>query len=300
MTKWILFLCEAFIFMMMIFMTSLDGKPKRNRLFSVTIPPEALNHQELKSIRRQYSNRLKLYAFFIILLELISLLFVFQFIALELLYFFMVLLAIFILPAFNYGQSNIALRALKQEKNWIAGNYSHGIHEDDFWIYGQFYNNPHDSSKWVSKQTGIGTTMNIAHKRQRHLMVTTWILICTLIIGLTAGLFYMEASVPAYEIDNQYLYVHYPIYYYKVPLDEIKSLTVIQELPYMSKTNGIETQDFARGYFYIQGHGRTFLSIYKEAPYILIDSLQGKLLINENSASGTYRLLEALDLVTLE
>ena len=35
---------------------------------------------------------------------------------------------------------------------------------DDYWKWGIFYNNPKDPSVWVEKRTGLGWTVNFAHR----------------------------------------------------------------------------------------------------------------------------------------
>lgn len=298
MTKWIFLVCELFTFLLVYLTNYYDGKRKKSRLFSITLPDEAFEDPELKEIQNTYYRKMKISGWVLLACIFAIQLMNLPYISFNLTFFLITLSAVIALPSIFYAEGNKNLKALKTEKGWAAGTYSHGIHEDDFWPYGQFYNNPHDSSKLVNKRMGIGTTINWAHKGQRHFMVFILVLTAFLTVGLNASLFYMEVKTPEFEIGKEYLYIHYPVYYYKVPLEDIQSLTVVQDLPPMSKANGIDTDHFARGYFNVQGHGRVFVCIYKEAPYIMIESVLGPLMINENTASGTYQLLEALDLVT--
>lgn len=298
MTKWIFLICELIIFLAVYLTSFYDGNIKKGRLFSITLPSEAFKDEELKEIQENYKGKLKTSGLFILVWIIFGHLFKFPYVAIDLTFFLITLFAMIAIPSVYYSESNKLVKQLKLEKKWEAGIYSHGIHEDDFWRYGQFYNNPHDSSKYVNKRMGIGTTVNWAHKKQRNFLIILLTLASLLTIGLNVDLLYMEIKKPEFEIDHTQLYIHYPIYYYKVPLADIKSLTVIQDLPAMSKANGIATANFARGYFNVQGHGRVFVCIYKEGPYILIETTLGPILINEHTASGTYQLLEALDLVT--
>jgi len=36
---------------------------------------------------------------------------------------------------------------------------------DEFWKWGIMYNNPNDPALWVDKRTGLGWTLNFAHKQ---------------------------------------------------------------------------------------------------------------------------------------
>lgn len=298
MTKWIFLMCELLIFLLVYMTSYYDGKQKKGRLFSVTLPQEAFGDSELLAVQSRYYKKLKTSSAFILLWIIAIHLSNLPYMAIDLSFFLVTLTGVIAIPSIFYAEGYTALKSLKLSKNWEAGAYSHGIHEDDFWPYGQFYNNPHDSAKFVNKRMGIGTTVNWAHKKQRHVMIFTLVMTGLLTLGLNGSLLYMEVKVPEFEFDKDQLYIHYPVYYYKVPLKGIQSLTVIQDLPPMSKNNGIDTDHFARGYFYVQGHGRVFVCIYKEGPYILIESVLGPIMINENTSSGTYQLLEALDLVT--
>ncbi len=298
MTKWIFLMCELLIFLLVYVTSFYDGKQKKGRLFSVTLPQEAFGDTELLAVQNQYCKKLKASGLFIILWIIAIHLTNLRYLSIDLAFFLITLTAIIAIPSVFYADGYKALRSLKLEKGWEAGTYFHGIHEDDFWSHGQFYHNPHDSAKYVNKRMGIGTTINWAHKGHRQVMIFTLVMTGLLTVGLNGGLLYMEIKVPQFEITSDQLYIHYPVYYYKVPLEDIQSLTVIQDLPHMSKSNGIDTDNFARGYFYVQGHGRVFVCIYKEAPYVIIESKLGPIMINENTTSGTYQLLEALDLVT--
>lgn len=297
MAKWIFLLSEFFILLIVFWTARWDGKQKQQRSFSITLPDEAFKDSSLLAIQVTFQRQLK--AGFIVLLGLICLsLFVnFKYFTFEMLYFFLLLFAMILLPWIFYGLANQKVRRLKLTKGWEAGQFSHGIHEDDFWLYGQFYINPHDISRSVTKRMGLGTTLNLAHKSSKRLFFG--MLLATLIItfGLTVSLYYMESKIPEFRIENQTLYVDYPIYYTQISLDEIVGLTVLQSLPAISKENGISTAEFARGYYAAEGYGRVFMCIYNEGPYIAIETKQGTLIVNESTSEKTYTLLEALDIV---
>jgi hypothetical protein len=297
MAKWVLLLCEALILLLVFWTSTWDGKAKKQRLFSITLPSEALKSPELLEIQSAYRHQINLSFLVLFMLIILSFFLKLKYFSLEIVYFLIVLTATIALPNYFYAGANRKVQALKLSKQWEAGHYSHGIHEDLFWIYGQFYNNPHDSARSASKRMGIGTTINWAHKGQRKFYFVTLSASLILTLGLLAGLFYMEIKTPVFKIEEEHLSVNYPIYYYHLPLENIKGLTVIQELPFMSKQNGIETVDFKRGYYSVEDYGRVFICVYTKGPFIVIKTNQDTLIVNEISSEKTYALLEALDLV---
>ncbi len=297
MTKWVLLLCEVLVLLLVFWTSKWDGKVKQQRLFSITLPNEALKSPELLKIQNTHLRQINLSFLIIFLLIILSLFFNLSYLSLEIAYFLIILTMTIVLPSYFYAQTNRKVQDLKLSKGWEAGHYSHGIHEDLFWIYGQFYNNPHDNARSASKRMGIGTTINWAHKGQRKFYFVTFSGSLILTLSLFVGLFYMEVKTPVFRIEEQHLSVNYPIYYYHLPLENIKGLTIIQELPFMSKQNGIETVDFKRGYYSVEGYGRVFICVYANGPFIVIKTDQDTLIVNEISSEKTYALLEALDLV---
>lgn len=297
MIKWIFVLSELVVLFTVLWTSKWDGKLKQQRIFSITLPPEAQNQSDVVLIQKTYQRRLLITFTAMGAAILSSFFFHFKFVSLEVMFFILLIGLMIGLPSVFYGLANSQLKALKTEKNWEAGQYSHGIHEDDFWLYGQFYNNPHDISRSVSKRMGLGTTINLAHRGQRRLFFGVLAATLLLSIGLSGSLLYMEVKPPSFRIDSEVLYVDYPFYYYKLPLEDVKSLTVLQSLPSMYKENGIDTDDFARGYYRVEGYGRCFVCVYSEGPYIAIVTSQDTLIVNEITQEKTYTLLEALDLI---
>jgi uncharacterized membrane protein len=295
--KWILFFSELLILSLVFWTSKWDGTFKQHRLFSITLPADVIQKKALTQVQKYFQKQLSLSFIIIVSLSILCLFLQFQYVSLEMLIFFFIIFSAIGLPSYFYAQANRQVKQIKVEQNWQAGTFSHGIHEDDFWKYGQFYNNPHDVARSVSKRMGIGTTLNLAHKSQRRFLIGSIVVTLMVTVVLSFGLFYMEVKSPNFRIESKMLYIDYPIYYYKLPLEQVNNLTVLQILPSISKENGIGTESFARGYYYVEGYGRVFLCVYNKGPFILIDTKQGKLIINESTEETTFELLEALDIV---
>ncbi len=295
--KWIFFLCELFIICLVLLTSKWDGKPKNQRLFSITLPKEHLNHPELLEVQKRYQLQLSVTFLSLLTACLLSMFLHFKFISMELFFFFLIIGLSIALPSYFYAKANQLVKEIKQNNSWEAGNYSHGIHEDEFWRYGQFYRNPFDTARTTTKRMGIGTTLNLAHKKQQRFFIVSLALTLLVTVLLCFQLFYMEVKTPSYRIETNTLYIDYPVYYYHVPIKDILSLRVIQELPPTLKSNGIATDSFSRGFFNVKGYGEVFLCIYNTGPYLLIETKEGTVIVNEITEEKTYELLEALDMV---
>ncbi len=296
MTSWIFFILDIGIIFLIYGLGKWDASFKGNKFFSMTLPEEAFHHHAIEAIKQRYVKQITISFGLMIGLSCGQIMISFSYMSISLMYFFFTLLLSLILPMIWYIKANESTRALKVKEGWEAGAYIRGIHEDDFWIRGILYHNPHDSARQVNKRMGIGLTPNLAYASARWLYFILMVGGISLIVFLCGGLYYMETKVPEYTLEENELVVHYPIYYYRVALNEIQDVKILKEPPAMSKSNGIETDRFARGFFYIEGKGSGYVCVYKHSPCLLLMTKLGVVLINDRSAQGTYDLLEAIDL----
>lgn len=300
MIKWLLFLNEIFVIAMVLLAAKWDGKWKGHRLFSVTLPSEASNNEDLNLVLTQYKREINMTAIIAVILSILEFNFKFSYVVIEITLFLLILCAVIASPMILYARAHKRIEQIKVRNGWEAGAYHRGIHEDDFWKYGIFYNNPHDSSRMVNKRMGIGSTMNLAHPGQKKIFIATNVFIILTLLGVTVGLGFMEIKEPDFHMDHEYLYIDYPFYYYKVSTKEITSLQMISEVERGSKINGIDTDQFMRGFFNIPGYGEVYICAYTTGPCLVIQSNDIPVIINEKNAEETYELMEALDYMVPE
>lgn len=296
MTEWIFLASEWFVILLIYVISRLDARPKDNRLFGITLPPMALTHEETENIVKSYLKNLFLSETGVFIASFAQIAFPFTLVSYGMTYFFGIIFAAICLPIYFYIKANERLKRLKVSRSWEAGAYIRGIHEDDFWIRGIFYHNQYDSARQVRKRMGIGLTPNLAYASARWLYFSVVAGGVALVIFTCTSMYYMETKVPEYAIQEDYLTVSYPVYYYKVLLEDIRDVKILKETPKLSKQNGIETDRFARGYYYIEGKGSAYVCVYKKMPCLLLETKLGFVLLNDATAQGTYDLLEAIDL----
>lgn len=300
MIKWLLFLNEVFVILLVLFASRWDGKWKKSRLFSVTLPPQAMENKDLKEIMSVYKKQINLASVVAVLLSLLAFNMRFAYVVMDISIFLLMIIGVIASPLFIYAKAHKSVRQIKVANGWDAGAYHRGIHEDDFWKYGIFYHNPHDSARMVSKRMGIGSTMNLAHPSQKRLFIVTNVMIVLLLLGLVLGLGVMEIKEPQFRMDSDHFYIDYPFYYYHVATSDINSLQMVHQVERGTKINGIDTDQFVRGFFNVAGYGEVFICAYTTGLCLVILTNDIPVIVNEKNAEDTYELMEALDYMVPE
>lgn len=126
--------------------------------------------------------------------------------------------------------------------------------DDDKWIGGLFYYNPNDCHNVVNARIGIGTTMNMAKPAGKILMGFT--ALCILAMPIL-GIWLMTEEFTPIKIettDNAIEVVHV-VKEYEIPVDDIVSYDVTEDLPSMSKIIGSNMDKLYKGQFNVEGYG---------------------------------------------
>ena len=155
------------------------------------------------------------------------------------------------------------IKCFNEIVKWKSDNgYVDGNDDDKYWKWGLVYYNPDDNNSMVEKRVGIGTTCNMAKPIGKVLNV---ILIVT-IIGTVAmcGWVMLEEFTPIHlqVIDNTLQAKQYKVDY-KIRLDEINEIYLLEDIPRMSKSSGTNLDNLYKGEFYVpeEHHGcRVFIN----------------------------------------
>lgn len=126
--------------------------------------------------------------------------------------------------------------------------------DDKQWIWGMLYYNPADKHTMVSNRIGTGTTFNMATPVGKGFMVFTvlvvlWVpLLCTWVIfeEFTP----ISLSISGDELKAEHLKVEY-----ELQVEDMKEITLIGELPEMSKSVGTAMDNLLKGTFYVYNEG---------------------------------------------
>lgn len=157
------------------------------------------------------------------------------------------------------------------------------LDEDDYWIYGIFYYNPQDKKKMVNDRVGIGTTVNLAHKTGKFIMVISIAFI--LVLPLSGILVIKEEFTPLTVefLDNRIVVTHIA-QELALPTKDIESVEIIDRLPTSTKIVGTGMENLLKGTFNVSGYGKCRLYLNpKQPPFLVITTDEGLIIINANN-----------------
>ncbi len=149
--------------------------------------------------------------------------------------------------------------------------------EDDNWPYGIICYNKNDKSLFVNSRIGFGVTTNFAHPVGKALDIFALVMLLVLPF---IGLFTVkeEFTEPKLVLSETVLEAHHTDLEYSIPLEEIKEVTFLTEMPKASKTWGTNFPHLYKGKFSIKDINQTgllCLDPYDEA-FLLVQTIAGK------------------------
>ena len=149
------------------------------------------------------------------------------------------------------------IKCFNEIVKWKSDNgYVDENDDDKYWKWGLMYYNPDDNNSMVEKRVGIGTTCNMAKPIGKVMNV---VLIATLVgTVVMCGWLMLEEFMPIHlqVIDNTLQAKQYKVDY-KIRLDEINEIYLLEDIPRMSKSSGTNLDNLFKGEFYVseEHHG---------------------------------------------
>lgn len=140
--------------------------------------------------------------------------------------------------------------AYEKEKN-IWG------HEDDDanWYFGMLYYNPRDKHSMVTTRIGIGTTVNYASTFGKVMAIIA--VIACISMPITSIWMILEEFTPIQlSVEDDVVKAEHLKVDYKLPLEDIVEVEVLQELPRWTKSSGSAMDNLQKGTFYIRNEGK--------------------------------------------
>lgn len=175
-------------------------------------------------------------------------------------------------------RTDFHLRGLQERLTASSGQTAY-VDEDDYWIGGMFYYNPRDTRLLINARTGMNTTVNLARPAGIVLTILSVILLLSLpLVGPVMG--YVERQEISLTVDDHVLRAKSGMADYPVAVDDIKSVTLLEELP----------KDFVR----VAGNGLDrrisgrFSSPSTGPVQVLADPTAPPFLLVETQESGSY------------
>lgn len=126
--------------------------------------------------------------------------------------------------------------------------------DDDRWLGGMIYYNPQDRRVVIEKRVGIGTTLNMAAPAGKAMAV----FLAAVLFGLALSCVWLirleftplrlsvtEEAVVAAQLGEDY----------HIPLDAVRDLTLVEELPSCTRVNGAGMENLCKGTYRIRDTG---------------------------------------------
>ena len=168
--------------------------------------------------------------------------------------------------------------------------------EDDYWRYGIVYYNKNDSNLMVNSRIGMGVTTNFAHPVGKALDIFAVILL--LLLPFT-GLFTIkeEFTKPQIVLSGSSLEAHHTGVEYSISLEDIHSVSLLQELPDVSKNWGSNYPHLYKGNFTItdtRKSGKLCLDPYNDL-FLMIQTVDNQIyLFSMNDTDELQKIYEEL------
>ena len=210
---------------------------------------------------------------------------------------FLIIVCIFycLIPIVLVGASCYVV--YKQKEKLLAGRELLLSEDDENWIWGLFYYNKNDSRFCVDKKVGIGFTTNMA--KPAAMVLTVGILVFTVVLCIGAGVFCaVEEFTPVkLEYENQQITAVHWKEEYQIHKNAIKSITLLDEIPSMSKSVGTGMDTVYKGDFFSREYDRRFKVCLnpQEEPVIMIETMDGSwYLLGDSDSEKTEEIYKEL------
>lgn len=166
--------------------------------------------------------------------------------------------------------------AFKKVVKWKADNgYIDDNDDDKYWKWGVIYNNPNDKHTMVEKRIGIGTTVNVASIGGK---VTNWIIVIV-IVGtfLMLGWIVLDEFLPIHlVVDEQTVMAKQIGVEYKVEIEDIDEISLLNDIPRMSRSSGTDMEKLCKGNFYVPEEHHDCKVLFNPQNKLLIRIKSGK------------------------
>jgi len=177
-----------------------------------------------------------------------------------------------------------------QQKLTASDTGSTYLDEDDYWIWGIFYHNPNDSHFLVNDRIGMNMSVNLAKLGAKILM--GFALVAILALPFFGMWMWIEEAAPtSLAMSKGNLVASHTGSKYVIPLNEVESIELVEELPQITKIYGTNFDNLNKGRFSVSGYGNAHLCIQQKNPPFLIITAGGEsYILNDADSSKTREI----------
>ena len=126
--------------------------------------------------------------------------------------------------------------------------------DDRHWLWGIMYYNPKDRHVMIENHMGTGTTMNMATGIGKGMMIFGFLTLLIIPVSCVWMIMLDFTPLDTRVVNDTIVCTHLSVEY-EIPLEDIKSYTVIKDLPDVTKVNGNGMDNIYSGTFEIYREG---------------------------------------------
>ena len=162
------------------------------------------------------------------------------------------------------------------------------------WKWGCYYN-PNDPRTFVPKRmAGMGWTINTGRPAGKAIGLATLALIVA-VIGFVA---YSGSRDYQITVRGDQMVIDAAMYDLTIERDQVASVSVINQLPSGTRTNGYGGMEKSYGHFYFDGYGACMIYVYNDADSYIVMQLKGGdpgyVIVNGQTGKETQALYQTI------
>jgi len=187
---------------------------------------------------------------------------------------------------------SIEMRTRKlQERLTQDSGKGYYVDDDDKWLGGIVYYNPNDSRLLINDRVGTNSGLNLAKPMGKVLYALLALLLLTIpfygvLIDMDGGALTLELTDNQLQVSDKYT----------IPLEDVTEVTLLTELPPVSRVFGIGLPTYLQGTFSSPDYGKLKLCLNPTvSPYILIETETEQYLVGTRDPALTHKIFDAME-----
>ena len=183
-----------------------------------------------------------------------------------------------------------------QEKLTAASGEGFYVDEDDKWIWGQLYYDPNDSRVIANNRTGANSTVNVARPGGKVFMAFALILLFVAMPVMGVCFDAMGTGPEPLAVEDGALVAASWGKDYVLPLEDIESAEVIEELPKnMVRVMGTGLDSLLKGRFSTEWGDATLCLDPRTGPWLKVTMADGKLYLLGGGESNVVDIIQEIE-----
>ena len=172
------------------------------------------------------------------------------------------------------------------------------VDEDQYWVWGLFYYNPNDRRTMINDRTGMGMGLNMARPAGKIVMGICAALLFLLLPAMSGWFIVMDFTPREARIEDGTLCFEHLTEKYEIPLGDISSLELLDDLPSSRRVAGTGMDTLCEGRFDVEGYENVRISLDPQQDcYIVVLTGEGLTrifnLMSEAETEEFYAEIEA-------